>query len=233
MLISIIIPTLNEEQALARLLPYLKADPSFVLVKEVIVVDALSKDATTNIAHQHQVQTIVSKKRSRAYQMNLGAGHASGSILYFLHADTFPPTDFAQKIWDGYRSQAYAGCFRLRFDWNHWFLKANSWFTRFSSKLFRFGDQSLYIDRQLFINLQGFNEQLKLFEDQDLIKRVLHNTRFTIIPRYVITSARKYRDNGAFRLQLVYFVVYLCYILGFSQPALFRIYLRLVPHPRV
>ncbi len=233
MLISIVIPTLNEEVALNKLLPYLKADPSYPLVKEIIVVDAHSQDQTVTVVKKHGVTLLTSSTKGRAHQMNLGATRARGNILYFLHADTFPPAGFAQKIWDAYRNGKPAGCFRLRFDWNHWFLNANSWFTRFSSRLLRFGDQSLYVEREIFEKIEGFNPRLKLFEDQDLIRRILQNSSFKIIPQYVITSARKYRANGPFRLQLVYFVVYLSYALGFSQAALMRLYLRLVPYPRV
>jgi len=165
--------------------------------------------------------------------MNLGAERASGQILYFLHADTLPPTGYAQKIWKATRDHYVSGCFRLRFDWSHWFLSANCWFTRFNTSIFRFGDQSLFVSKEAFLKVNGFNEKLRVFEDQDIVKRLFHHGPFTVHPDNVITSARKYRKNGPFRLQAVYFLIYLLYAFGFSQRTLIRTYQSLVPFPMV
>lgn len=232
-LISIIIPTVNEEGQLEKLIPYLKEDASFTLVKEIIVVDAGSTDRTVAVGARYGSKVMVSPIKSRAVQMNLGASKASGRIFYFLHADTYPPKEFATKIVKAINQGAVFGCFRLRFDWRHWFLSLNSWFTRFSFKMFRFGDQSLFVTSQTFANIEGFNEHLRLFEDQEIISRLQNQGLFRLVPESVITSARKYRKNGPFRLQLVYYLLYLMYSLGFSQQALMRTYLRLVPDPGV
>lgn len=233
MKISVIIPTLNEERYIGRLLAYLKQDPSFLLVKEVLVVDGGSEDKTSIIAEAAEAIVLNSPQRQRAWQMNLGAQQAKGEILYFLHADTLPPCGFAQKIWEANARGYQAGCFRLIFDWSHWFLALNSWFTRFNFNVLRFGDQSLFVEKQLFDIIQGFDSALTLFEDQDIIARLLSKKQFLVIPDYVVTSARKYRDNGPFRVQAVYFLLYLCYRLGLSQQNLLRLYHRLIPMPRI
>ena len=165
--------------------------------------------------------------------MNLGASNASGDILYFLHADTYPPAEFATKIVKAINQGAAFGCFRLCFDWRHWFLSLNSWFTRFNINVFRFGDQSLFVTRQSFANIEGYNEQLRLFEDQEIIGRLKTQGPFRLLPAVVVTSARKYRKNGPFRLQLVYYLLYLLYSLGFTQEVLVQTYLRLVPDPGI
>lgn len=231
--ISIIIPTYNEEKHIGGLIQYLQQDPSYPLVKEIIVVDGLSDDQTVSVARKAGARVVASNVRSRSHQMNLGADHACGSILYFLHADTLPPAGYAQQIWTAWREGFRCGCFRLRFDWPHWFLSANSWFTKFNLNIFRFGDQSLYLEKQLFVLNRGFETSMKIFEDQDIINRVCKKMEFKVIADYVVTSARKYRQNGPFRLQFAYFVVYLCYTLGFSQKNLQRIYLFMVPFPRI
>lgn len=233
MLISIIIPTLNEEENIEKLIAYLRRDPSYPLITEIIVVDGNSEDRTSEMATKTGVTVLGSKHRSRAVQMNLGAERASGQVLYFLHADTFPPTGYAQKIWQATRDHYISGCFRLRFDWSHWFLSTNCWFTRFNTSIFRFGDQSLFVNKEVFMEVNGFNENLRMFEDQDIVKRLSHHGQFVVLPHYVVTSARKYRKNGPFRLQLVYFLIYLLYAFGFSQSTLMRTYQSLVPFPMV
>ena len=233
MLISIIIPTLNEEEQIEKLIAYLQADASFSLVKEIIVVDGDSEDRTRELATKTGAFVLNSKQRNRSIQMNLGAEQASGQILYFLHADTFPPAGFARKIRQATIDHYIYGCFRLRFDWRHWFLNANSWFTRFNINIFRFGDQSLFVDKEVYMAVNGYNEEFRVFEDQDIVKRLSSYGSFTVLPDYVTTSARKYRKNGPYKLQLVYFWIYLLYALGFSQRTLMRAYQNLLPFPMV
>ena len=229
--ISIIIPTLNEEAHIGRLIRYLQQDPSFSKVSQILVVDGNSEDQTRALAQHQGAEVLISPVRNRGKQMNLGAAHAEGSVLYFLHADTFPPAGFAQKINEAVTKGTRCGCFRLRFNWSHWFLQANSWFTRFNFRVFRYGDQSLFVTGDLFSRLNGFKEEMKLFEDQDMVARLKSVCSFEVLPGYVVTSARKYRKNGPYRLQLVYFLLFFMFILGFSQRLLEQTYRNLIPHP--
>ena len=231
MSLSVIIPTLNEEACIADLIKHLRQDPSYQDVTEILVVDGNSQDCTRALARQLGVAVVNSQIRNRAKQMNIGAAKATGNILYFLHADTYPPQGFAEKIHNAVAGGIGGGCFRLRFNWSHWFLQANSWFTRFNLRVFRFGDQSLFVARDNFFNAGGFNEELTLFEDQEIVDRLTKYSSFEVLPEYVVTSARKYRKNGLYRLQLVYFLLFLLYRLGFSQKSLAQTYRNLIPHP--
>jgi len=233
MSISIIIPTLNEEQYIVDLLEYLKKDQSYPLVTEILVVDGHSDDRTRVLASGTGARVISSAVRNRAVQLNIGAAKATGTILYFLHADTFPPREFAKSIRLAVVSGCLCGCFRLKFNWDHWFLAANSWFTRFNFRVFRYGDQSLFVDRDAFFRVGGFKEELKLFEDQDLVVRLERVGSFVVLPDYVVTSARKYRRNGPYRLQLVYYCLYLLFTLGFSQKTILKTYRALIPYPMI
>ena len=233
MLISVVVPTVNEQHHISMLIKRLRADPSNPLIKEIIVVDAESQDRTRELAGAAGALLVKCPTRSRAIQMNLGSQQATGSILYFVHADTTPPYGFGQKIWDAVEKDISCGCFRLKFDWRHWFLNFNSWFTRFNVRFFRFGDQSLFVTRQAFEHVGGFNEEMKVFEDQDLVRRLSQKESFAVLPDYVVTSARKYRKNGPYRLQLAYFWIYFMFSLGLSQESLLRIYRRLVPFPMI
>ncbi|WP_025761846.1 TIGR04283 family arsenosugar biosynthesis glycosyltransferase [Dyadobacter tibetensis] len=225
--ISIIIPVLNEGEGLPILLARLAllgANPTMV---EIIVCDGGSTDDTVAQAYAQGVR-VVNSPKGRARQLNAGAAVASGEILYFLHADTIPPNNFLDLIQQSYYRGHLAGCFRLRFDWNHWFLKFNAWFTRFNLNSIRFGDQSLYVQKRLFDIVGGFDESLILMEDQEIIYRITTFTSFQVIPEYVTTSARKYRENGPYRMQFVFIYLYICYYLGYSQESLVRLYNRLI-----
>lgn len=226
--ISIIIPTRNESEQLPKLLSYLKALPGWENIAEIIISDGKSTDETVTIARDFYAKVVINERAGRAVQMNEGARHASGNILYFLHADSFPPPDFIkqilQKIQDGY----IAGCYRLRFDDRHWFLRANAWFTMFNINAFRFGDQSLFIGQPVFKTIGGFREDLIIMEDQEIIFRIRKEGKFTVIRDYVTTSARKYRVNGVYRMQAIFFYIYFSYVFGTSQQALVKMYKRLI-----
>ena len=82
--------------------------------------------------------------------MNLGATIAKEKVLYFLHADSTPPQNFTADISKAVGQGYGIGCYRLAFDYKHWLLKANCWFTRFDVNAFRFGDQSLFVTKEIF-----------------------------------------------------------------------------------
>lgn len=95
--ISIIIPVLNEEATITKLLLHLKTHAITKSIIEVIIVDGGSTDHTIKLAKKGGA-TVLSTTRGRAKQMNHGAKYAKGDILYFLHADSLPPLGFDELI---------------------------------------------------------------------------------------------------------------------------------------
>lgn len=89
---SIIVPTLNEALCIEKTLKVLLPLPNDI---EVIVVDGGSQDGTVEIASQHA--QVISSVKGRAMQMNVGAKHAQGRILFFLHADTLLTSSLVGK----------------------------------------------------------------------------------------------------------------------------------------
>jgi len=227
MKISVIIPAYNEEEFIAETISRVMA-MSRNRVEEIIVVDGGSTDSTVQKASKTSAQVVVSPKKGRAAQMNYGAFKAEGDILHFLHADSFPPEDFDLKILNEVKQGNSAGCYRLAFDTDHWLLNFYAWCTRFDIDLFRFGDQSLFIRKDQFWEIGGFREDHVVMEDQEIIKRIKKKDSFTILPERVITSARKYKENGMLRLQLIFTLIVILYKLGFSQQKLVSVYKRLV-----
>jgi rSAM/selenodomain-associated transferase 2 len=226
--VSIIIPTFNEADGIAALLAYLWQDAAGDDALEIIVVDGGSTDTTRALAQADGARVLTSPQKGRAAQLNHGAQAAVGSILYFLHADSYPPAGFLRDIRQALAQGAGSGCYRLAFDHPHWFLRANAWMTRFRLQFVRFGDQSLFVPKTLFQQVGGYRTDLLIMEDQEIVQRLWKRAPFWVLPRAVTTSARKYLDNGVYRLQGTFALLVLLYWLGVSQPRLVRVYRRLI-----
>ncbi|MDZ7716751.1 MAG: TIGR04283 family arsenosugar biosynthesis glycosyltransferase [Balneolaceae bacterium] len=226
--ISIIIPTFNEE---GFILPTLKKiiENSSSKIKEIIISDGGSTDRTRKLVREFEMAKLVeSPQKGRAAQMNYGASFAKGSILFFLHADTVPPIHFDKKIISEVEKGIDAGCFQLSFDWNHPFLKFYSWCTKFNVDAFRFGDQGLFISREIFQEIGGFHADYFLMEDHEIVRRIKKEYSFKIMAQKVITSARKYKKNGVVKLQLIFTLIYVFYHLKIPQEVLKNLYKELI-----
>jgi len=156
MSISIIIPTYNEEKTISRLVSHLQSHAE--KESEIIIVDGGSNDDTLAKAKKAGACCITSPRKGRAVQMNEGAAKASGEIFYFVHADSFPPPEFCSDITNAIKGGFPSGCYRFQFDSDHPLLKINSYMTRFDHIMCRGGDQTLFITRELFIQLGGYRD---------------------------------------------------------------------------
>ncbi|WP_395076399.1 TIGR04283 family arsenosugar biosynthesis glycosyltransferase [Flavobacterium sp.] len=224
MTISIIIPVLNEENYISNLLDYLLEVLNPEFTKEIIVVDGGSSDATLEILNNYPKIKIYNSQKGRAIQMNAASKNATSEILYFLHSDTFPPKNFDEEIINQIKKGNLSGCFKMKFDNNHIVLKVSQWFTQFNHKSCRGGDQSLFVERNLFKKLNGFNEKLTIYEDNELIHRLYKNSNFTVIQKPVTTSSRKYLKNGVWRLQFHFMMIHIKFLLGLNQENLTSYY---------
>ncbi|GAB3224119.1 TIGR04283 family arsenosugar biosynthesis glycosyltransferase [Hymenobacter seoulensis] len=229
--LSIIIPTYQEAAGITGLLQQLRREADDTV--ELLVADATSPDGTANLARAAGARVVECPNRGRAVQLNQGARAARGQVLYFLHADTVPPAGFLAHITTALETGAGSGCFRLRFDHEHWFLRLNAWFTRFDVDVIRFGDQSLFVKREVFEQAGGYREDLVVMEDQEIVRRLRRAGEFRVVPHAVTTSARKYLENGVFRLQAVFTLIALLHWLGVSQPKLVSIYRRLIRQDKI
>jgi rSAM/selenodomain-associated transferase 2 len=222
-MVSVVIPTWNEAAGIGGLVSYLYAQGKAGEL-EVIVADGGSTDDTCLLAEGAGAQVMHCTRKGRAPQLNAGATFAKGNILYFLHADTYPPPGFQEQLEQAVHKGSGSGCYRLQFDEPHWFLRGNAWFTRYDIDAVRFGDQSLFVQREVFFRAGGFAEEYLLLEDQEIISRLKQLAPFVVLPACVTTSARKYREHGVYRLQLCYYLIYTLYRLKLSQKYLARFY---------
>ncbi|WP_452601746.1 TIGR04283 family arsenosugar biosynthesis glycosyltransferase [Pontimicrobium sp. MEBiC06410] len=225
--ISVIIPVLNEAETIETLLNHLIDNASLQAISEIIVVDGGSTDDTINIIKKLDLKIVLlNSKKGRAKQMNTGVKAAKGNILYFLHADSFPPNRYDQYIIDEVKKGHLAGCFRLQFDNNHWWLRLASWLTQFSWRACRGGDQSQFITKALFNDIGGFDESYVIYEDNILINELYKRKQFVVINKKIKTSARLYERHGIWKLQYHFWAIYIKKWFGASANDLYNYYLK-------
>ncbi|NRD19281.1 glycosyltransferase family 2 protein [Winogradskyella eckloniae] len=180
----------------------------------------LSNPKTSSASQIQPKIVLVNSEKGRAKQMNLGAKHAKGSILYFLHADSFPPKNFDQLIINEVNKGNKAGCFRMQFDSKHWWLRLASWLTQFSWRACRGGDQSQFITRTLFDDIGGYDENYIIYEDNILINELYARNQFVVINKKLKTSARMYNKHGIWKVQYHFWTIYIKKMFGASAEEL-------------
>tara|TARA_B110000037_G_scaffold37148_1_gene45549 strand:- start:422 stop:1129 length:708 start_codon:yes stop_codon:yes gene_type:complete len=226
--ISIIIPILNEANSIVLLLQHLIDNSSSTSISEIIVVDGGSKDESFKMVSEflllNNKVVLISSERGRAKQMNLGQQKATGTILYFLHADSFPPSDFDQLIINEVEKGNLAGCFKMKFDHQHWWLQLASWLTQFKWRACRGGDQSQYITKILFDEIGGYDERFMIYEDYILINELYKRNQFKVIQKPIVTSARLYERKGIWTLQYHFWTIYIKRWIGASPEEIYKYY---------
>lgn len=221
--LSIIIPTLNEETNIQKLLERLHLggkDKEY----EILVSDGGSTDATVQLVKGDHVQLVTCSHQGRAFQMNKAAELARGDVLYFVHGDTLPPVSYYDDIQASIDAQYDMGCFRFRFDSGSPLLKINGFFTRFNLSWVRGGDQSLFVKKKVFDALGHFKEAYVIMEDFDFLKRAKGRYRFRILQNEIVVSSRKYQNNSYLRVQFANLVVFNMFRLGFAPQLLLKTY---------
>lgn len=225
--ISIIIPIYNEAKKLPDFIDCLfsaLAKPDH----QIIFVDGGSQDNSCKIIENTPKCNLIHAKKGRAKQMNAGAKHAEHSLLYFLHVDCIPPSGFDELLYHQIKKGKKAGCFQLKFDHSHFLLDMAAYATKFNSRFCRSGDQSLFVDKILFEALNGFDENYPICEDVELIDRLYKAYGFTVLPQKIVTSARRFKENGVLRLHFHHGMIHMMRYLGSPPEDLYRYYSRFV-----
>ncbi|HZN02384.1 MAG TPA: TIGR04283 family arsenosugar biosynthesis glycosyltransferase [Candidatus Polarisedimenticolia bacterium] len=244
-MISVVIPTLDEESALPATLAALR-DQEDAPPFEVILADGGSRDTTVALFESvpavgasaddvagaeagpgglHR-RVVLCAARGRAAQMNAGAALARGDALLFLHADTLLPPRGLAAIDAALRDPRVAGGgFRMRYLEPDARLRIVAAWATLRSRLtgIHYGDQGMFLRRDLFRRLGGF-PPLPLFEDLRLA-RLLRKEGTVITLSYAVrTSGRRLLRDGVARTSLQFGWLKLRHALGADPARLWREY---------
>ena len=208
---AVVVPALNEARHIEACLASVRGQGDAV---DLVVVDGGSSDGTPALARP--LARVLEAPRGRASQMNAGARATSGDVLLFLHGDTRLAPDALAAIRAALSdARVVGGTFTLRFEPATPLLRLYAWYTRFSWRLFRYGDQGIFVRRADFDALGGY-APVPIMEDVDFLARLARRGRTVLIPLPVTTSARRFHRHGIVRQQLRNAVLVTLYALGVS-----------------
>lgn len=200
---SIIIPVLHETETINILLESLKKIESDEPVEIIVVDGSPTLDTLSVITDKNVITHGCAQGRGR--QMNAGAALAHGDILVFLHADTFLPTNALSVIKETLENkQLVGGAFTLQIQSKKRVFSIIARYATFRSQITRapYGDQVIFLRKSCFDAIGGYAE-IPLMEDVELMRRIKKTGgHIAILPHRVITSARRWDQEGLFYVAL-------------------------------
>ncbi len=218
--LSIVIPVINESAGLNNQLARLNQQLSSLASKEIIVSDGGSNDDTLSIAQSHGCN-IVSGPAGRARQLNHGASQASHEWLLFLHADTQLPDNFYSQMMQasawGFFTVHLSGS-RPVFRLIEKMISGRSSWSGIST-----GDQAQFFRYDFFRSIGGYPD-LPLMEDVAISKLAKARSRPLVINDPVITSSRRWEQNGVLKTILLMWWLRFAFWIGISAKRLHRLY---------
>ncbi len=156
--------------------------------------------------------------------MNEGAKVAKGEILLFLHADTQLPPHALELITEVLSDHTViGGSFCLAFDHCSPVLKLCSLCSRINHALFTYGDQGLFLRASTFREVGGFMD-IPIMEDVEMQRRLRSKGKFAKLRTPVVTSARRYKEKGVLRQQILNTMLVAGYLAGVPPAILKRFY---------
>jgi len=218
--LSVIIPTLNEEEWIAGAVESAGAAGA----AEVIVVDGGSTDRTPRLATAAGARLMLSDPM-RARQLNRGSEAASQPSLIFLHADSRLPAGAAAAVEGALAHGIIFGGFRLRFAEEDRKLRIAERMINLRSAITRapWGDQAQFIARDTLIGIGGFRD-IPIMEDYELAQRMKRAGRTRILPLTVTTSGRRFLQKGVLRTAAINWWIIWRYHRGVDPEELARLY---------
>ena len=222
MLVSVIVPLLDDTAAATALVGQILPDPR----AEIILVDGGSDAALDRLAGQRRDVRLIRTPPGRARQMNAGATFAEGAWLLFLHADSRLPAGWLDAF-QHLLPQMSGGWFRFALDDPAWQARVIERGVRWRVRVFGlpYGDQGFFVRREMFQQLGGYSD-LPLMEDVDFIRRVQRHGRVVELPLALMTSSRRWQRDGWWRRSILNLALVTLYLGGVAPARLASWYRR-------
>jgi rSAM/selenodomain-associated transferase 2 len=225
MKISVIVPTLNEENNLKKCIECIRSEG---IKCEIIVSDGGSSDNTIKLAGGYKEVKIVRTDKGRGRQMNKGASVATGEILLFLHADTVLEKGWSNAVMSLCESELYAGgVFTLKIDNPGKIFRIIEYLVKVRCYFFKlpYGDQGIIVKKCVFEKIGGF-KNIPLMEDIDIVERIKMQGEIKIFDKNAVTSDRRWAAKGWVYTSVLNHLIFLLYRLGLDPHRLARLYYR-------
>jgi len=221
MLLSVVIPTLNESEALPGLLDDLRQVP---LELEIVVADGGSTDETKAVARAAGAH-VLDVPRGRATQMNAAAPAASGAMLLFLHADVRLPEAARAELVRAVETGVDVAVWRLAIAASGAWPRVMEFGARIRDRLggLPYGDQGLLVRRTLFDAVGGFAE-IPIMEDVAIVRALGKRARIERLKAPIVVSPRRWEREGPYRVWLRNVMLISAYSVGVSPHRLARWY---------
>lgn len=226
-MVSIIVPTYNEESCILALLEQLKHVRARF---EVIVADGGSPDRTRAMVLQaaddypHSLH-LVDSVRNRAVQSNRAAERAVGEVFLFLHADIAVPEAAVEAIEQSLTNpDVIGGNFQIVFEGNSFVEQFFTWCYRVRRPFgIYYGDSGLFVRRQVFENMGGFRP-IPIMDDYEFVRRMERKGRTVCLRPPLLVSDRRWRVQGLFPTLFSWIWIQTLYSLGVPARHLARWY---------
>lgn len=231
MKLAVIIPIYNDDKMIENLLKKLS---NFEEIDEIIIskaVDDFEKNEIYEKTYQDIKYKLLISKKGRSIQMNTAVKYTDCEILWFIHSDSeFLDYTVDKKIKDLIEKENIeCGGLKIKFNPNSITLSLIAYLSNLRAKLFKicFGDQSIFVTKKLFDEINGFRdipimEDLQFFID---IKNHKNNSKyFKLLNNKIISSSRRFKQNGTLKTIFKMHKLKIMYFKGESPEKLNEIY---------
>ena len=223
MLVSAIVPVLNEAQNIAEVLSSIRQDYTDKEL-EIIVVDGGSNDAT----RQNILEGVdfLETAPGRARQMNAGAAIAKGELLVFIHADTRMQPGWREEVIHELSSPSVSGG-----TFQSTIMPEKGWLMKVINRTdfpawwkLMYGDQVQFMRRSTFEKIGGFPD-IPLMEDVEMSRALDKAGKLVRVRQRTFTSGRRFLENGPIRQYWMNLICMIRYLyLGASAEDIRRVY---------
>ena len=217
--ITVVIPTLNEEQVIAKSV----ASAVAAGATAIVVSDGGSRDGTREVAIDAGASRVIQSAPGRGLQLNAGAQLAETEFILFLHADNELSENALQQICEN--EKAAWGAFRQRIDSRRLVYRLLEWGNqwRVQWRAVPFGDQGIFVRRTLFEQMNGF-AGIPLMEDVELSQRLRIIEKPVLLQGPLMINARRWEKHGVLRQTVKNWSIQYSYARGVSATDLAQKY---------